>query len=399
MILFDVLVCFFVLLWGYKFQNRFILFNNFDRRLLNKLFLYHILVGVLFFLYIMDSGGDSTNYWFVTYYDNYTFEDIIYKMTANKGSATGYMLLLNYIPAKILGLSFFTGSLIYTVMGFMGFVYMYAIIKENIPEIHLLKRIKIFTIPIFPLLLFLPNLHFWSSGVGKDSLMFFCIMLFIYSVKKIRERFLGICISILLSIFIRPHIVLFLLIAFGIGFTLDKKLFILKKLVIFIVFIIGFVAIFDYVLAFIQLEGLDSLTISNYSTTRASNLSDIRTESSIDISNYSFPLKLFTFLYRPFFIDGLGVLGLIASLENLILLGFSIKVIFNKPIRTFYNSDFFQKGVLVFFILGSFSFAMILGNLGIMLRQKTPFIISLIVFGLVVLINNKKKLYESTSGY
>ena len=33
---------------------------------------------------------------------------------------------------------------------------------------------------LFPLLFYMPNLHFWSCGVGKDTLLFFCIGLFSY---------------------------------------------------------------------------------------------------------------------------------------------------------------------------------------------------------------------------
>ena len=174
---------------------------------------------------------------------------------------------------------------------------------------------------------------------------------------------------------------LFLLVAFGISFALDKRLNVTKKIAIYIIFLGGMVAMYSYVMQFIELENLDAETITNYSDTRASSLSRARTDSSVNTLSYPFPLKVFTFLYRPLFIVNLGFLGLVASFENLLLILFTIKIILNKPFKAFKQAHFLLKAIFIFFLLGSFSFAMILGNLGIMLRQKTPFIIALIIFG------------------
>ena len=381
MILLDVAFCLAITIIGVKFKNKFTFFNAYDRNLLNKLFIFHLIIGVGYYFYVSNNFSDSRVYWFLTNYNSYNFSDILQLTGTKIKTATAFLLLLNYFPAKVLNLSFFTGSLSYTVLGYMGFVYFYAILKENIPKLYWLRKIKVNTISIFPLLLFLPNLHFWSSGVSKDTILFFCISLFIYSLKSIKKRFLGLGIAILLSIFIRPHIMLFLLVAFGISFALDKRLNVTKKIAIYIIFLGGMVAMYSYVMQFIELENLDAETITNYSDTRASSLSRARTDSSVNTLSYPFPLKVFTFLYRPLFIVNLGFLGLVASFENLLLILFTIKIILNKPFKAFKQAHFLLKAIFIFFLLGSFSFAMILGNLGIMLRQKTPFIIALIIFG------------------
>ena len=389
MIVLDIVFCLAIIIIGFQFKNKFTLFNAYDKNLLNKLFIFHLIIGIGYHFYVSNSFSDSRGYWFLTNYNSYSFSDILQLRGTEIKTATAFLLLLNYFPAKVLNLSFFTGGLSYTILGYMGFVYFYAIIKENIPKLDWLRKIQI--ISFFPLLLFLPNLHFWSSGVSKDSILFFGISLFIYSLKSIKKRFLGLSIAILLSIFIRPHITLFLLVAFGISFATNRRFHVIKKIAIFIIFLGGMVAMYGYVMQFIQLESLDAETITNYSDTRASSLSRSRTESSVDTSSYSFPLKVFTFLYRPFFIDGLGFLGLVASFENLLLLSFTVKIILNKPFKAFKQAHFLLKGIFIFFLLGSFSFAIILGNLGIMLRQKTPFIIMLIIFGYWVLVYNKSR--------
>ena len=40
--------------------------------------------------------------------------------------------------------------------------------------------------------------------------------------------------------------------------------------------------------------------------------------SGVDMSSYSLPMKLFTFWFRPLFVDAPNVLGIIVSVENLI---------------------------------------------------------------------------------
>ncbi len=390
MIVLDFLVCLIVLFFGFEFKKKFKCFNSYDKGLLDKLFAFHIIAGIAFYFYVINYGGDATNYWFITYYDTSNLDDVL--LLIEKGSATGYMLLLNYIPAQTLNLSFFTGSIIYTVLGYMGFVYFYVILKENIFNLYWLQKVKIVNISgfptLFPMLFFLPNLHFWSSGIGKDTLLFFCIALFAYSIKNIRKRLWGIGVAVSLSVFVRPHITLFLLISFGIGFALDSRLRLYQRILILIIITISCVAMYDYVLQFVKLESLNSEVVKEYYSTSAANLSQSRTGSSVDISGYPFFLKVFTFLYRPLFIDSTGILGVFASIENLILLLFTIKCLLNKPIKGFKNSNYLLKGLLLFFVLGSIAFSLMLGNFGIMLRQKTPFIIIFLIIGFWVLTNN-----------
>jgi hypothetical protein len=385
----DFIFCLFALVFGFRFIYRFNLFNAYDLKLLKKLFFYHLLAGIGYYLFIINNGGDATNYWFATYdFRYYNFDDVIDEI--NTGSATGYMLLLNYFPAKLLGLTFFTGSILYTVLGFVSFVYFYATIKIKLPNIYELKRSKIFGFSIFPGLLFLPNLHFWSSGLGKDTLLFFCIALFFYSSLKVSKRFFGIIVSMGLSFAIRPHMTLFMLMALGLGIAFDGRLKSYQKVFITLVFTGVFVGTVNYVMNFVQLESLDTETVTEYSNTRASNLADKKgTTSAVDTTSYPYPLKIFTFLFRPLFFDANGILGIVASLENLFLLLFFIKIIRNKPLKGFKYSSYLVKASGFLFLMGALSFSLILGNLGIMLRQKTPFVMMLIIFGYSIILTNK----------
>lgn len=390
MIILDIVFCVIALMIGYKFKDFYSIFNQYDKKVLNQLFAYHLVITITFFYYLSEEGGDALGFWFVNYSKNYTLDYIFEIMSFRQ--ASGFIMLLNYFPAKVLGLSFFTGTLLYAVLGYIGFIYFYLIIKENIPSYLDLRKCKIFAIPIFPILLFLPNLHFWSSGIGKDTILFFCIALFIYSISNIKKRFFGILIALVFSLIIRPHITLFLLVSFGIALTFSSKIKSYQKIILFLIFSIGFISVVGYVLQFLKLESFDADSIQSYSTKKISVLGKARTESSIDVSNYPLPLKVFTFLYRPLFFDAPGILGILSSFENLALLLFSFKVLISKPFAAFRNSRFQLMGLPIFFFIGSLAFSLILGNLGIMLRQKTPFIMAFIIFGYwVILLNEMKK--------
>jgi hypothetical protein len=107
-------------------------------------------------------------------------------------------------------------------------------------------------------------------------------------------------------------------------------------------------------------------------------LSRETTGSSVDISSYPLPLKIFTFLFRPLFFDASGILGLVASAENLILFILTFKFFKLNPFKMFKKGPMLFKNMMIFLIMGSISFSLILGNLGIMLRQKNMFMPSLI---------------------
>lgn len=385
MLLLDICICIIVFLIGINLKNFFPGFNRLDRIWLNRLFFFHFLVASAFHFYVESNGGDAIKYWNLP--KNGTFDDIWYLVVNRKASS--FMYLFNYFPANTMELTMFTGNMLYALLGYLGFVFLYKLAKELFRDEEKLYELKFLRVPVFPLILFLPNLHFWSSGIGKDTILFYCIITFIFGLINFRYRAHLVIISLVLSFLIRPHITLFLLLAFSIGYLIDGGLKGYQKIVVLIVLSVGFASIFGYVIQFIQLESLEVSSLEEYANIRVSDLSQQRTESSVDISNYPLPLKIFTFLYRPMFFDITGPLAIISSIENLFLFMFSIGIIIKKPLKTYFASEPILKGMLLFFIMGSISFSLVLGNLGIMLRQKNMFIPALIFMGIWTLYHAK----------
>lgn len=336
---------------------------------LRQLWFYHLFFGIIFWVYIQyGPGGDAYGYW--AHSSEINFNEAWGGFLV-RGPGTYAMFLINFFPAKFL--SFFGLSIVYTLLGYIGITFFYVLFSDNISY-----NTKIGGYYVFPLILFLPNLHFWSGGVGKDTLLFLSIALFVYGMQYPLKNVGKLALALGLSYLIRPHITIFLITSFGLAFVLDGKLKLYQKILFFGLCLAGFLALFDNIMAYLKLESLDTESVTEFADTRVSNLSRSSTGSSVDISSYPLPLKIFTFLYRPLFFDINGVMAIVASFENLLLLVLSWKFLKLNPIKVFRKGNYMVKALCIFLTIGAVSFSLILSNLGIMLRQKNMFIPALL---------------------
>ncbi|MDP2692345.1 MAG: hypothetical protein Q8O88_01740 [bacterium] len=373
----DIFSIIVIIIIGFSIKNAFqSSLNAADYKTLNYLWLYHILFGIIYWVYVsFIAWGDATNYYNTGRELSFAYA---LNLFLNGGPGTNGMYLLTVIPANLL--SFFSVSLLFTLLGYIGMVFFYVVFKNNIAYNSYLGKYK-----LFPLIFFLPNLHFWSAGLGKDTLSFLCIGMFIYGMQKPNKHVIKILLALGLSYIIRPHISVFLVASFGIAYMLDGNLKLYQKIFFTVMFFGAFIILFNKFMSFLQFESLDMETIENFSNTSSSNLSRSSSGSSIDISSYPYPLKILTFLYRPFFFDINNVLAIVASFENLLLLVLSIKFVRLNPIKLFRMGNYIFKGMFLFFLMGALTFSLILGNLGIMLREKnmfTPALLFICLWGL-----------------
>src|SRR5690606_23752088 len=143
----------------------------------------------------------------------------------------------------------FSGTMLYSLIGFVGILFFYVTALKTIPSNSMYKGYV-----LFPLLFFMPNLHFWSSGVGKDTLLFFCIGMFSYAMLNMAKRLPLLIFSLFLSHLVRPHIALFLVIAFGIGYLVSSNVSKAIRIVLMTVLIGIAVAILPAVMEYAKIE-------------------------------------------------------------------------------------------------------------------------------------------------
>ncbi len=365
----DFLITGFIFVLGYLFIQSFATkLSEENLNALKKIFVVHILFGIYFCFFVQ---GDAIGYWKEAKFMSY--EDFIDSLT--QGQGTYFVLALNYYPSNILNLSYFTGTMMYSLIGFIGLTYFYVMAVELIPNNPKFKGYY-----LFPMLFFLPNLHFWSCAVGKDALLFFCIGIFTYGLMQPFKRLPMIIFGLVLSYFIRPHITLFMLLGFGMAYFSGKNISVFRRILFFGLMIGIAIAILPMVLQFARIEEASLDSFDKFSETKAALLSKASAGSAVAISSYPFPLKVFTFLYRPLFFDSNGIPSVLASFENLLLLVLSFAVLKNKPLETFKTAPFVIQGMVYFLIIGTLAFSQSLGNLGIMIRMRNMFLPGLLLF-------------------
>ena len=226
---------------------------------------------------------------------------------------------------------------------------------------------------LLTLILFLPNMHFWTASLGKGSLIFFGLMMFTYAIVNPKNRIFLLLFSSFIIFYIRPHVFFFVALGTVLGYMSGKeKIPLWQKLMVFVVMVGAVVLLQDQILAVAGLQGSENLVedFESFSEDRSESLSQ-GAGSGVDMSSYPLPLKLFTFWFRPLFVDAPNILGLIVSFENLLYLMLFLKIVNKDFIKFLRKSPSLVKMSFVIFFATSFAMTFIMSNLGIIMRQKS----------------------------
>ncbi|WP_261376815.1 hypothetical protein [Gillisia sp. Hel_I_86] len=323
--------------------------------------LYHLAFGGIYYVYALFNRSDSVRYYNVPNNTNKGWLDFF-------GTETTFIDFISYPFINYLGFSYEMMMLLFAWIGYMGFVYAYLFFKENIP-----LNVKVFRkVDLLTLILFLPNMHFWTASLGKGSLIFLGLMLFGYAISKPKERVVTLLLGSLLVFYIRPHIFLILAIGSLLGVLTGIGKFTWKqKSVAFCVFILSLVLLQNSILSVVNLENSNDL-ISDFLTftsNRADSLS--HSGSGLNMAEYSLPEKIFSFWFRPLFFDAPGILGVIVSIENLIYILLFMKIMKLDFFKFIKLAPMNVKMSLALFLITSFAMTFVMSNLGIIIRQKS----------------------------
>lgn len=322
---------------------------------IDVLFIMHLVLFLVYVSYTLNNRSDSGEY----YRKAINAESWI----STWGTQTQFIVFVTWPFAKFIGLSYNAVMLLFAFFGFQGIVFLYLTAKENIPTLKTVTA----NLSILEIIFLLPNLHFWSSSIGKGSAMMFAVGLFTYGVSRFNKRKIIIGVSGFLMYMIRPHVLYGFILGIVIAILFSKKgMTITSKVMIMVVASFALYFISGDVTKLTGGSGFDIFN-SNFLDHRNSEFG--KGGSGVEVSNNEF-IKLFTFWFRPLFIDAPGFLGIIVSFENLVMLIFFVQFLKNffkkwKMFNTFYRILFFS------FLFGSVALAQLGGNLGIIMRQKS----------------------------
>jgi hypothetical protein len=345
--------------------------------LLNQMYWYHMFFGLVYWTYSQFARSDSVSY----------FRSFTHYKTWSDAFEPGTLFIewINYPFAKWLGFNYDMMMFFSTWIGFWGFVYFYCFIKENLrfnPKFEGWDAITIF--------MFLPNMHFWTASLGKGAYIFTGLALLTYGLSWPGRRIPHMLVGGFICYMIRPHILFAVLIGMGVGFVLGKeKVPVYQKYLVALGAILVSILVYDKLLIFLGYDPNNVLASFEEETgLNAQRLS--RSGSGVDMSSYSLPFKLFTFWFRPLFIDSPNLMGIIVSLENLLYIYMFSRILNKDFIRYIKEAPAMVKMSAVVFVSISISMTFVMSNLGIIIRQKSQ-IMYFMLFVIVAFLDWQKQ--------
>lgn len=326
------------------------------------LLVLHIVTTIGYWLLSFESGMDA----FLYYRDPLGFI-----RESPFGSGTYFMVHFVQAIKNTLGGSFLDHFLFFQGFGMIGMALLMRSFNEIADTFGMRVPLHVYFI------LFLPGLHFWTGGIGKDSPMIMAVCLAAWSAIRLERRFVWMGVALLIMAVIRPHVGVVTVLGVVAAMALTKQLSFKVKLALAPVAILGLVYVVLQVMERFRL-GLDFESISNFVEVQQSFGEEFG--GGANLQNLPFPMKVFTLLFRPLYVDAPGVMGLVASLENTLLLylfgyvAWHWKIVWRLLTRVSYITYNVAFAVPLILML-----AMVNYNIGLGQRQKMMAVPALLI--------------------
>lgn len=335
---------------------------NISNRLASALYVWHTLFSILYYFVSLVKISDARGYYAAGQNPDWVF-------------AAGYKFVtfLSGILVSLLGMGFLTTFIVFGFIGYIGMLLLAHLLLVYLPEeygVDLDER-------LLYVVLFLPSLNYWSSALGKDALAFFSCCLALYAVVALARRSLLLFLSILIMYAVRPHAAICMLLAIFVSLLfssgVDKSFRVFLSVAVCVAVILLWPYVYEYV-GFERKGGdVDGYLAWSHGFGYNGEVGDVV------LSDMSWPMRLFTYMFRPLFIDAGGVLMLLSSFENVLLLALVFRyyreifrVVVSVDQLLFRYSVFYS--VMMWVLLGNTT-----PNLGTAYRQKTMFLPALFV--------------------
>ena len=331
-------------------------------------FLTHIGTTILYYFWVQTTVADT-----ILYYDDpYSFYGTGF------GMGTRFVIYMVQYLKDILGGTYLDYFLLFQAFGFWGVVLMMRIFEE----IHIELGTK--QSPFTYLLFFLPSIHFWTSAIGKDAPLFLAASLAVWSAMQLRRRFIAFGLSILIMVLFRPYIALAALMALALSAFIDPRNSVGTKLVLLLAAFAAVVPVLGTVENTFRVDVTSAESVSDFFQYQ-SEIS-AQDEGGSAVVGASYPVRIFSLLFRPLFVDANGAFGLIASLENLFLMFILFQMLRNfGSVKKLVRSVFFVRFGSIFAVVLILLLGFVYYNVGLGLRQKVMFMPGLLTLFVAVL--------------
>jgi hypothetical protein len=310
-----------------------------------SLYWYHVVISVIFAIYVLENGGDAQSY-----YEGYGLE--------------GHDLLIGTsLIAKIVqqirqlgGLSFISTSIVFGLIGAFGIILLYSALRD-------VSSCSRWGMIVANICCFIPGIHFWSSGIGKDGIAFTAASLVVWSSGSVKHRSLVSGVGVLLMLLVRPHVAGLLAMQWTLALLTSRKAGLMRS---------GVVATLCLILAGVMTLRYANVDDLSGALERWQAQGEFNTfgGSSFDVSSRSLPELVFGYLFLPLW-GGDSFVWRIASVENWFILLLTFAGVVRFVFRGTANSLTTLLPSLAFVLGVAIVFAPVTANLGIASRQRT----------------------------
>jgi hypothetical protein len=325
----------------------------------------HIGASLYYYLYSQASAADSSMY----YFDPYGFAN------GPWGLSTQFVMKLCQLLKVQFGASYLDCFLLFQSIGFAGMMIMARVFDEIEANVGVSERRG------YWVLLFLPSVSFWTSAIGKDAPVFFAISLCVWAALSLRARFLYFGISLAVLTIFRAHIAFMAAIAFAVAVFFGSSISFGRKAGILAVALVGIFVTSGAVENSLGVDPTSLSSVTSFLDDQNNVFSTIAGTSSL--GNASYAARVVGLLFRPFFIDAHGMLGIVASIENVgVVIAMLYVIGHRRDFMLLFRRVPFFRFVSIFAFIVLFSLTLVYYNIGLGLRERVmayPMIFSILV--------------------
>ena len=290
------------------------------------------------------------------YYDIYDFYQYGF------GFSTMFIIYITQSALEIFGGSYLDYFFLYQVLGLWGIALVFRTMEETATALGTTLP------PSMIALMFLPGMYFWTAAIGKDAPLFLACALAVWSCFRISNRWVWFGLAVVIMMFIRVHVGLVTVVALALALVAGRDVPSIARIALAVSAIVAGGFLFTELQSQLQIDLTSVESIANYvdQQTAAATRGVDNT-----LANASFPVKLLSLLYRPFFIDSGGIFGIVASFQNVAMVGITFVLLRNFRLwAELFRGSLAIRFATIHFVMMYLMLAFMYYNVGLGLRQR-----------------------------
>ena len=375
-----------------QFVSRALKFERNENRTLLLALVFRMLLTYYYYYYFAGQAADIGNYFYYAASNEFSLNGLLTTSTQFINNVCS----LFYPFARPFGNQYLMLFVPFALLGHCGALLFYSVCRRFESVDLRVRRV---------LALFLPNLVFWTSNMGKDSLIFFGFALVIFGIldkRSMLTRVLTIVSGFLLVFSIRPHSGLILLVSFLLGIVFQSSKQNVRSIFILIIAMAAFFMTYGKALDFVGIKISEDETKDAVET-----ISDIYGQAMVDMNKRSVglnvgaaatgaspvdllksPFYFISFIGGPFIWQARKPIHVASALESIIYQLMLLYIMLNW--RYYFRQNLLEMKYAwaLYVILSSVILGMSYANFGLTIRQKCMVIPEIVLIYLAI--RNKK---------